>query len=84
MTKRYINEYDPFLEGTYKKVDSIDAQEAVVHLMDTYDKVRRGMWRGVMDTYDKVWRGVSRGLMDTYGEVWRGVSRGLMDTYGKV
>ena len=43
MTKRYINEYDPFLEGTYKKVDSIDAQEAVVHLMDTYDKVRRGM-----------------------------------------
>ena len=39
MTKRYINEYDPFLEGTYKKVDSIDSQEAVVHLMDTYDKV---------------------------------------------
>lgn len=41
ITKRYINEYDPTLEGTYKKMDQIDAQEVIVHLMDTYDKEGR-------------------------------------------
>lgn len=38
ITKRFIMEYDPDLEGTYTKHEDWDNQDLVVHLMDTCDK----------------------------------------------
>ncbi|CAF1164422.1 unnamed protein product [Adineta steineri] len=37
-TKRFICEYDPFLEDTYWKPDIVDHQEVLVKVMDTYGK----------------------------------------------
>lgn len=36
ITKRFIMDYDPFIEGTYSKVVSIDGQDALVKIRDTY------------------------------------------------
>ncbi|UJR09620.1 hypothetical protein I4U23_013854 [Adineta vaga] len=38
LTKRFIREYDPFLEDTYWKPDVVDQQEVLVKVMDTYGK----------------------------------------------
>ncbi|KAL8592024.1 hypothetical protein ACOMHN_060517 [Nucella lapillus] len=38
ITKRFIMEYDPDLEGTYTKHEDWDNLDLVVHLMDTCDK----------------------------------------------
>ncbi|CAF1051363.1 unnamed protein product [Rotaria sordida] len=38
LTKRFICEYDPFLEDTYWKPDIVDQQEVLVKVMDTYGK----------------------------------------------
>ncbi|CAF1266988.1 unnamed protein product [Adineta ricciae] len=38
LTKRFICEYDPFLEDTYWKPDTVDQQEVLVKVMDTYGK----------------------------------------------
>ncbi|CAF2399483.1 unnamed protein product [Rotaria sp. Silwood2] len=38
LTKRFICEYDPFLEDTYWKPDVVDQQEVLVKVMDTYGK----------------------------------------------
>ncbi|UJR36475.1 hypothetical protein I4U23_029199 [Adineta vaga] len=38
LTKRFICEYDPFLEDTYWKPDTVDHQEVLVKVMDTYGK----------------------------------------------
>ncbi|XP_013389909.1 ras-like protein family member 12 [Lingula anatina] len=38
LTRRYIMEYDPYMEDTYTKHECIDAQEIIVRIMDTYDR----------------------------------------------
>lgn len=38
ITRRFIMEYDPDLEGTYTKHEEWDGQDLVVHVMDTCDK----------------------------------------------
>ncbi|CAF4424171.1 unnamed protein product, partial [Didymodactylos carnosus] len=38
LTKRFICEYDPFLEDTYWKPDTVDQQDVLVKVMDTYGK----------------------------------------------
>ncbi|XP_071454291.1 ras-like protein family member 12 [Hetaerina americana] len=38
ITKRFINEYDPFLEDTYTKHELLDNQEVTIRVMDTCDK----------------------------------------------
>ncbi|XP_071097487.1 ras-like protein family member 12 [Haliotis cracherodii] len=38
ITKRFIMEYDPDLEGTYTKHEDWDGQELLVNIMDTCDK----------------------------------------------
>ncbi|KAK3778063.1 hypothetical protein RRG08_044679 [Elysia crispata] len=38
ITRRFIMEYDPDLEGTYTKHEDWDGQEVTVHVMDTCDK----------------------------------------------
>ncbi|CAF1238668.1 unnamed protein product [Rotaria sordida] len=38
LTKRFIREYDPFLEDTYWKPDVVDQQDVLVKVMDTYGK----------------------------------------------
>ncbi|CAF1549663.1 unnamed protein product [Rotaria sp. Silwood1] len=38
LTRRFIREYDPFLEDTYWKPDVVDQQEVLVKVMDTYGK----------------------------------------------
>lgn len=37
LTKRFIMEYDPTLEGTFAKSENINGQDIIVKLMDTYD-----------------------------------------------
>ncbi|XP_046389098.1 ras-like protein family member 12 [Ischnura elegans] len=38
ITKRFINEYDPYLEDTYAKYEVLEDQEVCVRVMDTCDK----------------------------------------------
>ncbi|XP_059160122.1 ras-like protein family member 12 [Physella acuta] len=38
ITRRFIMEYDPDLEGTYTKHEDLDGQDIIVHIMDTCDK----------------------------------------------
>uniref|UniRef100_A0A0B7AEM5 small monomeric GTPase n=2 Tax=Arion vulgaris TaxID=1028688 RepID=A0A0B7AEM5_9EUPU len=38
ITRRFIMEYDPDLEGTYTKHEDWDGQDLIVHVMDTCDK----------------------------------------------
>ncbi|XP_012936899.1 ras-like protein family member 12 [Aplysia californica] len=38
ITRRFIMEYDPDLEGTYTKHEDWDNQDLIVHVMDTCDK----------------------------------------------
>ncbi|BFZ01924.1 hypothetical protein BsWGS_04963 [Bradybaena similaris] len=38
ITRRFIMEYDPDLEGTYTKHEDWDGQDFIVHVMDTCDK----------------------------------------------
>ncbi|KAK2713584.1 ras-like protein family member 12 [Artemia franciscana] len=41
MTRRFISEYDPELEGTYLKQDIVDGSELTFRVMDTCDKEGR-------------------------------------------
>ncbi|KAL4228264.1 Ras-like protein member 12 [Mactra antiquata] len=38
ITKRFIMEYDPYIEDVYTKHEDVDGQEFVVNVMDTYEK----------------------------------------------
>ncbi|XP_074651437.1 ras-like protein family member 12 [Tubulanus polymorphus] len=38
ITRRFIMEYDPYLEDTYSKQELIDGQEVMINIMDTYDR----------------------------------------------
>ncbi|XP_060607462.1 ras-like protein family member 12, partial [Ruditapes philippinarum] len=38
ITKRFIMEYDPYIEGIYTKHEDVDGQEFIVNVMDTYEK----------------------------------------------
>ncbi|XP_064620819.1 ras-like protein family member 12 [Lineus longissimus] len=43
MTKRFIMEYDPYLEDTYSKPDVVDGQDVTINVMDTYDRDRQDL-----------------------------------------
>lgn len=38
ITKRFIMEYDPYIEDIYTKHEGVEGQEFVVNVMDTYEK----------------------------------------------
>jgi Ras-like protein family protein 12 len=38
LTQRYIGDYDPNIEDTYTKLESVDGQHVLVRIMDTCDQ----------------------------------------------
>lgn len=38
ITKRFIMEYDPYIEDIYTKHEEVEGQELIVNVMDTYEK----------------------------------------------